>query len=239
MANYGAIMPQELTDNRHKLDEPYNPSNEPCQIVTNRVQQARNFAADGGLTITDAEAINSTLGVLEESGVLERAIEVWRDKPTAERNTWAMLKNHFQPRILQYQKTRKTTGAHYAHSIKENLVPEQLQHFMLSQESNANAVVNMATTQHTVIENLAAMQKAITDITQQLNNSSNNSGTTYQRRGGNIVRPPPTDNGSYCFTHGFLIHKDHNSGTCKHPGPGHKPEATRAQPNPPISALLL
>jgi hypothetical protein len=83
MANYGAIMPQELTDNRRKLDEPYNPSNEPFQIVTNRVQQARNFAADGGLTITDAEATNATLGVLEETGVLERAIEVWRDKPTA------------------------------------------------------------------------------------------------------------------------------------------------------------
>jgi hypothetical protein len=87
MANYGVIMPQELTTNCHKLDEPYNPSNEPFQIVTNRVQQVRNFATDGGLTITDAEAINATLGVLEETGVLERAIEVWRDKPTAERNT--------------------------------------------------------------------------------------------------------------------------------------------------------
>jgi hypothetical protein len=65
-------MPQELTANRRQfMDEPYNPSNEPFQIVTNRVQQARNFAADGGLTITDDKAINATLGVLEETGVLE------------------------------------------------------------------------------------------------------------------------------------------------------------------------
>jgi hypothetical protein len=183
------------------LDEPYNPSNEPFQIVTNRVQQAHNFAAVGG--ITDAEAINATLGVLEETGVLERAIEIWRDKPTAERNTWAMFKNHFQPRILQYQKTRKTTGAHYANSVKENIVP-----WMISQECNAQAVVNMAATQTAMIENLASMQKALTDITQQIHNNGGNNqqhNNNSQRRG-NRYRQAATDNGSYCSTHGYLVH---------------------------------
>jgi hypothetical protein len=136
-----------------------------------------------------------------------------------------MFKNHFQPRILQYQKTPKTTGAHYAHSIKENLVPEQLQHVMLSQESNANAVVNMATTtQHTMIENLAAMQKAITDITQQLTTA-----VTTAEQTTNAVEATESDPRQQTM-YRIVLPKDHNGRTCKHPGPGHKLEATRAQP---------
>jgi hypothetical protein len=38
ITNYGAIMPQELTANRKKLDMPYNPTSEPFQVLTTRVQ---------------------------------------------------------------------------------------------------------------------------------------------------------------------------------------------------------
>ena len=38
---------------------------------------------------------------------------------------------------------------------------------------------------------------------------------------------PKKDNGNYCWTHGFVVGKDHTSETCTHRAPGHKKEATR------------
>jgi hypothetical protein len=231
MQNYGAIMPQELTDNRRKLDASYNPTSEPFQILTSRVQQTREFASDGGLPISDAEAINASLAVLEASGVLERAIETWKEMPAAARTTWQQFKQHFQPKVLQYQKTRRTMGAHFGNSAQHQQKEpgqEQFAEWMLSQECNANAVANMAATQTALIENLAMMQKALTDITQQLNNTEG--GPTPNRRGDRFQRAPAKDNGSYCWTHGYLVHKDHLGATCKSCAIGHKKEATRANP---------
>jgi hypothetical protein len=93
MQNYGAIMPQELTDNHRKLDASYNPTNKPFQVLTSRVQQTREFAADGGLPISDAEAINALLTVLEASGIVERAVETWKQTPVAYRTTWQQFKD--------------------------------------------------------------------------------------------------------------------------------------------------
>jgi hypothetical protein len=233
MTNYGAIMPSELTANRQRLDVPYNPTSEPFQVLTTRVQKARQFATDGGLPISEAEAINASLGALEASGVLERAIESWRDKPLLDRTTWAQFKTHFQQRVLQYQKTRATAGAQYAHQAMQYQRPaepvvEKFQEWMVTQESNANAVANMAATQTAMIENMVAVQKTLADITAKMNNAGGNpyrpgGNRTYQRR-------EAKDNGSYCHTHGYLIAAHHNSKNCKTCAVGHNKEATRANP---------
>jgi hypothetical protein len=41
------------------------------------------------------------------------------------------------------------------------------------------------------------------------------------------VRAPKTDQGSYCWSHGYLCHKDHTSMNCMFPKAGHCKEATR------------
>jgi hypothetical protein len=47
------------------------------------------------------------------------------------------------------------------------------------------------------------------------------------------VRPPPAtrrpgkDHGSYCWSHGYLVIKDHTSLTCNKKKPGHQDAATR------------
>jgi len=43
-------------------------------------------------------------------------------------------------------------------------------------------------------------------------------------------RVPPTDQGGYCWTHGYLVHPDHNSCTCRTKREGHQDSATRADP---------
>jgi hypothetical protein len=201
----------------------YNPTSKPFQILPSRVQHTREFASDGGLPISDGEAINASLGVLEASGVLERAIKTWKEMPAAARTTWQQFKQHFQLKVLHYQKTKRTMGAHFGNSAQhQHKEPgqEQFAEWMLSQECNDNAVANMAATQTALIENLAAMQKALTDITQQqLNNTD---GPTLNRRGDRYQRGPAKDNGSYCWTHGYLVHKDHSGATCKSCAIGHK-----------------
>jgi hypothetical protein len=43
----------------------------------------------------------------------------------------------------------------------------------------------------------------------------------------NQQRKPFVDQGSYCWTHGYAVTKNHNSQNCRTKGPGHKEEATR------------
>ena len=38
------------------------------------------------------------------------------------------------------------------------------------------------------------------------------------------------DPNGYCWTHGYRVHKNHNSANCKSKAPGHQDAATRANP---------
>jgi hypothetical protein len=80
MQNYGHILPQELEQNREQLAKPYDATSEPLQILFDRFEEATIFVLDGGLSITDAQLINSGIVSLANTGVLERFIDQWNDK---------------------------------------------------------------------------------------------------------------------------------------------------------------
>ena len=112
---YGYILPQELEHNYELLAKPYDATQEPFQVLIERFEDARTYASDGNLPITDAQLINSGLVALKNTGVFKRFIDQWTDKPMADRSTWLQFKQHFQPRILEYQKGRHSTNANPGH----------------------------------------------------------------------------------------------------------------------------
>ena len=88
MGAYSYILPQELEMNREKLALPYDATSEPFQILLDRFEEARTYSLDGNLPITDAQLINSGLVALQNTGVLNRFIDLWTDKPAEDRVTW-------------------------------------------------------------------------------------------------------------------------------------------------------
>jgi hypothetical protein len=101
-----------LERNYEQLAKPYDATGEPFQVLIKRFEDARTFAQDGNLPITDAQLINSGLVALKNTGVLDRFIDQWTDKPHNNRTTWLQFKQHFQPKILEYQKGRRHQTPH-------------------------------------------------------------------------------------------------------------------------------
>ena len=67
--------------------------------------------------------------------------------------------------------------------------------------------------------------KSIATLTKQLNNIK--SYVFNNKENNNNNRQPRSDNGNYCWTHGFRVSKNHTSATCKNPAEGHQKDATR------------
>jgi hypothetical protein len=88
MGAYSYILPQELEMNHNKLALPYDATSEPFQILHDRFEEARTYSLDSNLLITDEQLINSGLVAPQNTGVLNRFIDLWTDKPAAEHVTW-------------------------------------------------------------------------------------------------------------------------------------------------------
>lgn len=247
---YGHILPHELERNYAQLAKPYDATQEPLQILIERFEDARTYAADGNLPITDAQLINSGLVALKNTGVLDRFVDQWTDKPVANRSTWLQFKQHFQPRVLEYQKGRRGNqdGVHAQFGLmasghtsltSDTSTISSVTSFQeaLAQANNA-AMANMAATQTELLKQLADMQEKFATLAasaQQLQTTQDT--TTPVRRNGrrrnpttsttNNNRPRNRDPNGYCWTHGYRVTYGHNSTTCHTRAPGHKESATR------------
>lgn len=225
ITNYGRLLPQELAENRLQITKTWTIS-EPFQVLIDRFQEAAQVAADGELPISDGDLINAGLVALTNTGVLERYIEKWNDLAAPDRATWIQFTTFFQPHIMQYQSSHKNAAPHYAQSA----MTESLQQIITEQKDNKentdNALAYMASSNAALLDNIDRLQTALATLTHKVNNvpqqhTAPRQPKTYRQQ---------IDNGSYCWTHGCLVHKDHNSRTCKSKATGHKIEATRQNP---------
>lgn len=226
MTNYGNILPHELERNYMQLNTPYDATAEPFQVLLGRYDSARTFAQDGNLPISDAQLINSGLVALKNTGVLDRFIDLWTDKPPANRATWLQFKEHFQPRVLEYQKGRRTgAGQQYGLVAAQRDQDSMPQANDLLMQVNHAAMVNMAATQTELLKQLADMQEKFATLVAAGNQQG-------PRRGGGRTERSRTSNQAanhqrYCHTHGYNVAVTHTSQTCRFPGPNHQKEATR------------
>jgi hypothetical protein len=174
---------------------------------------------------------------LQNSGVFALPLQKWHAKPNADKQSWQQFVDFFQPEILEYQLTKPNQN-HYAASAQlESTIQPLLQHLETQTHDNHAALANMvASTNSTLHQQLASLQQLVFDLKQQVQattsqpapptnasvTSSLTSSRTTTTRG-----PKRLDQGSYCWTHGFLVGPTHTSATCTHPKPGHQTAATR------------
>ncbi len=220
MTNYGHILPHELEGNREALSKPYDATGEPFQVLIDRFEEARTFAQDGQLPITDAQLVNSGIVVLTNTGTLDRFIDQWNDKAPADRATWLQFKTHFQPRVLAYQRGRnvETTGHGLAATRYQHLNPDS-RNDMLHMDEAQTALLTMATTHTELIRQLAELQERVATLVTQKSTNTGGNGPQGKKKKKNGTQ--------YCYTHGMCAH---TGATCRNPGQGHNNEATAANP---------
>jgi hypothetical protein len=93
MTQYGKVTPQEISQNRAKLHEPWD-DNMPIGKLWAKVAETCAFATFCNRPITESDKIVDTIGVLIKCKKYERCIETWHDKPI-EDQTWNNLVAHF------------------------------------------------------------------------------------------------------------------------------------------------
>ena len=122
--NYGIVTPDQLVENKAKLEADWNPD-DPIETLWDRIIKVQAFANAGNDPLTDATVVRSILAVLEKTGVFADAIRDWRKRPL---NQWTIdnLKTDFNRanterlRIL----TAASAGYHSANNATGTTCPE-------------------------------------------------------------------------------------------------------------------
>jgi hypothetical protein len=244
LETYGYILPHELQRNQEQLNKPYDATSEPLQILIDRYEEARTFANDGKLPITDGILINAGIVTLKNTGVLERFIDQWTDKPANDRSTWLQFKEHFLPRVLEYQKGRQgqTNNMHTQFGFTaqtdptiitaENTTVSTMSTNVLQDTINQAhhlAMAGIMESQQELVKQLAELKKQLADrhnaVTPVRTNPSRRNDN--QTRRNTATAAGNKDPNGYCWTHGYNVAFGHTSAKCRNKATGHQDAATR------------
>jgi hypothetical protein len=143
--------------------------------------------------------------------------------------TWENFKTHFldaQDQLRQQQATGQQGGFHGANANSAE------QHSGVTNEiyqETAEALANLATASSTDRQALSNLTNTVAALTQQLSAKDSQIKTLQEQLRKKRVSFDAivTDNGTYCWSHGYKVGKQHTSESCHFPKPGHIKTATR------------
>jgi hypothetical protein len=113
---YGELDATEIKTNRATLAGAWNPDDHIEDLFT-CIHDVQRLATKANEPITDGAAVCLTIMALENTGVFERALELWRLKPEADK-TMDNFKKHFRikNKARLAKLTAQTAGYHGAHA---------------------------------------------------------------------------------------------------------------------------
>jgi hypothetical protein len=230
ITTYGKISPADLAVNEAAIKLPWN-ADTPFELVIDQIEDCQEFADDGNQPFTDPQLLNTAYTLVFNTGSYFDECKTWNNKPAQDKN-WDNFKTHFlaaQEMLRMQQATSAQQGFHGANSANG------IQHNGISQEmyeDTANALANLAEATATDRKALENLTNTIANLTQQvslkdreiqkLKDQLTKTGARNKRE-----IPERTDNGSYCWSHGYKVHAKHDSANCRFQKTGHKKEATR------------
>ena len=117
------MTPDDIETNQNSLTLPWN-IDQPIENLWERITKAQSVAAQAQEPAMDATAIRLTATVLESTGVFQCTLDVWRNKPEANK-TKPIFKTHFSTENKEqlHKLTAKTAGCHGAHEAKTKPSP--------------------------------------------------------------------------------------------------------------------
>lgn len=234
--HHGTITPLQLQEKINTLDSPWEPDTELADLFKS-FEDVREFALAGDIALTNAQLLMAAYTAIYKSGLYFTDLEKWDDKPAANK-TWANFQTFFtaaQHKLQARQRTAGSAGYHGAHAMVAQLEAAELHAQQLAAAAQHDRTNNLAT-MRALTNTITELSTQVRLLTQQLATKDN---TILQLRqhqpsppdAATIVtnnrRRLPKDNGSYCWTHGYCVHRDHSSATCTNKAAGHQIGATK------------
>jgi hypothetical protein len=101
---YGTIKPKDLVANMERINKPWDPDTAIEYVFTNG-DDCRQFAIDGGNSITDASYMQILLNTFKQSVVMDDTLKTWAMKGTAN-HTVDNMREHFMM-VNEYERDNK------------------------------------------------------------------------------------------------------------------------------------
>ena len=235
---HGAISQPELRLRIKSLDDDWDPATELVELFR-RYTDTREFATAAGVDIPVSQLLNSAYSAIYNTGLYFNDLEKWDEKAAAD-HTWPNFQTFFctaQHKLQSCQRTSSAAGYHGAHALiaraeSAEVTAANVAAAAHQERSQYNATLRDLTATITELTNqvrhlsqqLAASQSTVAHLRRQnpAHTATDDTTVTTSNR-----RRQPRDSGTYCWTHGYCVHRDHTSGTCTNKAAGHKDNATK------------
>jgi hypothetical protein len=208
---YGNISLHDMDDNQQRMNADWNPPT-PIEDLFSQLDHGVLFALAAGEPIVDRQVARMGYNIVTRTGQFTEACREWRLRLPADQ-TYALFKTFFLRMNQDRQQSQTSAQAGYgninnvniAASVAGNTEPSLL----TFDTQQANSVAQLSA-------ELASLMTEVKQLRVQV-----------QRQ-----HTPPASNKSavvglsYCWTHGYVTNKSHNSRTCTNKAEGHVDTAT-------------
>jgi hypothetical protein len=244
MTEYGNIGPKEIAANETKMIAPWD-GVVPFETIITRIDECVDFAIHAKAPYTNEQILAKAELLVLNSDMFPDELKEW-DRRIAAQRTF----NEFTRFMLQAQRAnRKRSGnakqagfglslqkltelaegvaASVAQNNKENMAARA------EKESTSDETKALYTALVKQVAVLTKQQGELLAIMKLNLPTANFTNITPTGAPGQTTRPPrrvPTDEGGYCWSHGYLVTKNHTSANCRFQKDGHNAAATRSNP---------
>ena len=166
---YGALTPQDISENRNNLKADFNQSTTMISYFYN-IREIQSVANRAGNPIPDSDLIAELYLVMDRAGIFAKAIDDWDDLP-AVNQTWAQFQAHFKAAYKRHrEKQRRQAAGNRPVENQANLAMETLATQM---ERHLSNYANAATVDRESLANLISANATLTATNAELTSKMN------------------------------------------------------------------
>jgi hypothetical protein len=219
---YGKLTPHDLKENDKKFRQLWDLTL-PFETKIKEIKDCMDVAEAGESPYQPCQIMDNAYNMVHCTGLYFNDLKEWKCHP-ADEQIWANFKMFMiekQNELHEQQQTQCQAGYHGTNFMSE-------ENFNMATE----ALTNLATASTADHKALETMTNMVANLTQQVKEKDDEikklkeALATAKHNTNNNHCPNKKDNGSYCWTHGYLVAKNHTSVTCNAKATGHKDEAT-------------
>lgn len=223
---YGKIAKAALKANTDRMQAHWDPATD-IDILYEQIEKGRDYAEAGGAPFNPVQIVNMAYNMVEQTGRFENACREWRYKDD-EDQTWANFQEHFTEAQADAQLAATASTAGYAGHVAEVEARQQRTDMYLANvvqdRENDKQELQELKAQVALLTDMLAKAQANSSSNQATNSGSNPANST--RKSFAERKAEANNEKRYCWTHGGMVSKNHNSATCTAPAENHKREAT-------------
>ena len=220
LLRYGRISARDLVENMKTLHQPLD-TGSPIDLYFKRIEDCREFSVDGNDPISGRTIVNTALTAVQSAGIYKPACKDFKALKE-ENKTW----NNFK---LVFQKEY--------HDLKEEELADGTQNYQVNKVENQQGFINPNPSYQDITQSLENVALSIANDSKGLESIIHANSTLIETNKKLVeenlklkeyIKTIKTiDYGTYCWTHGYRVGRNHTSKSCSFKAEGHQDKATR------------